>query len=329
MYLRRNVKWTCTITPAIIGFMTELAGLFVPLITPFTPDGELAAAALERLAHRVLTDGATGIVALGTTAEHATLSDAERTQVLQICARVCRERGAPLIAGAGGNDTARSAAAVAALRNCPEVCAALTVVPYYSRPGEAGVIEHFRALADSGPVPLVIYNIPYRTGQVLSWAAIARIAELPGVAGIKHATGAVDRDTVRMMAARPAGFRVLAGDDLYVSPLLALGADGAILASAHVRTGEFARLVSMWRDGRATDARTLGHRLAPLSAALFAEPNPAVIKAVLHRAGEIPSPSVRLPLLPASGPVADEAERLAAEFQAKLNLVTAEASARA
>ena len=251
-------------------------------------------------------------MALGTTAEHATLSEAERTLVLQICARVCLERGAPLIAGAGGNDTARSTAAVAALRNYPEVYAALTVVPYYSRPGEAGVIEHVRTLACSGPVPLVIYNIPYRTGQVLSWSAIARLAALPGVAGIKHAAGAVDRDTMLMMAARPAGFRVLAGDDLYASPLLALGADGAILASAHVRTAEFARLVSLWRDGRAAEARTLGHRLAPLSAALFAEPNPAVIKAMLYRSGEIPSPSVRLPLLPASEPAAAEAERLAA-----------------
>jgi 4-hydroxy-tetrahydrodipicolinate synthase len=292
--------------------MTELAGLFVPLVTPFTADGELAATALERLAHRVLDDGATGIVALGTTAEHATLSDAERTLVLQICARVCREHGAPLIAGAGGNDTARSAAAVAALRSYPEVSAALTVVPYYSRPGEAGVIEHVRALADGGHVPVVIYNIPYRTAQVLSWAAIERLARVPGVAGIKHATGAVDRDTMLMMAARPEGFRVLAGDDLYVSPLLALGADGAILASAHVRTAEYARLVSLWRDGRAAEARALGHGLAPLSAALFAEPNPVVIKAVLHRRGEIPSPAVRLPLLCASDPAADEAERLAA-----------------
>jgi len=292
--------------------MTELAGLFIPLVTPFTAGGDLAPAALERLAHRVLDDGAAGIVALGTTAEHATLSEAERTRVLQVCARVCRERGIPLIAGAGGNDTARSAAEIAALRSYPEVCAALTVVPYYSRPGEAGVIEHVRALADGGHVPLVIYNIPYRTGQVLSWPAIARLAALPGVAGIKHATGAVDRDTILMMAGRPAGFRVLAGDDLYVSPLLALGADGAILAAAHVRTTEYARLVSFWRDGQAADARTLGHRLAPLSAALFAEPNPAVIKAVLYRRGEIPSPAVRLPLLPASATAADEAERLAA-----------------
>jgi 4-hydroxy-tetrahydrodipicolinate synthase len=105
---------------------------------------------------------------------------------------------------------------------------------------------------------------------------------------------------------------VLAGDDLYLSPLLALGADGAIQASAHVRTAEFARVVRLWRDGQAVEARALGHRLAPLSAALFAAPNPTVIKAVLHRRGEIPSPAVRLPLVPASQADADVAERLAA-----------------
>lgn len=105
---------------------------------------------------------------------------------------------------------------------------------------------------------------------------------------------------------------MLAGDDVLAPALLALGADGAILASAHVRTGEFARLASLWRDGEAAAARRLGHRLAPLSAALFAEPNPAVIKAVLHRRGEIPAAAVRLPLLPASTAVVDEADRLAA-----------------
>lgn len=291
--------------------MTELTGLFVPLVTPFTAGGELAGTALEQLAHRVLSQGAAGIVALGTTAEHATLSAAERARVLQICARACGDHGAPLIAGAGGNHTAASVAAVAALRRYPEVRAALTVVPYYTRPGEAGVIEHVRAVAASG-VPLVVYNIPYRTGQVLSRAAIAQIAAIPGVAGVKHAVGAVDQDTVLMMADRPAGFRVLAGDDLYAPAMLALGADGAILASAHLRTADFARLVRLWRDGRAAEARALGHRLARLSAALFAEPNPAVIKAVLYRDGQIPSPAVRLPLLAASPSAADQAEQLAA-----------------
>lgn len=280
--------------------MTALDGLYIPLITPFGADGEVDAGALERLAHRVLDDGATGIVALGTTAETATLTETERARVLDICHRVCRDRAVPLIAGAGTNDTARSAAALADLAAYPHVRAALTVVPYYSRPGEAGVLEHFRALAGSSPVPLVIYNIPYRTGQVMSWRTVQRLAEIPGIAGVKHAAGSIDQDTIAMMAGRTAGFSVLGGDDVYISPLLALGANGGILASAHVRTAEFARLVSLWRAGLAAEARLLGHELAAVSQALFAEPNPVVIKAVLHRAGQIPSPAVRLPLLPAS-----------------------------
>ncbi|HEY2313302.1 MAG TPA: 4-hydroxy-tetrahydrodipicolinate synthase [Streptosporangiaceae bacterium] len=292
--------------------MTPLAGLYVPLITPFTADGDLAGDALESLAHRVLDDGATGLVALGTTAETATLTDAERARVLDICDRVCQDRAVPLIAGAGTNDTARSAAALARLARYRQVRAALTVVPYYSRPGEAGVLEHFRALAQSSPVPLIVYNVPYRTAQVVSWRTLRELAHLPGIAGVKHAAGSIDQDTVAMMAGRPPGFSVLGGDDLYVSPLLALGADGAILASAHVRTGEFAELIGLWRDGLASAARPLGHRLTEVARALFAEPNPAVIKAVLHRLGQIPSPVVRLPLVPASRAATDAAACVAA-----------------
>jgi 4-hydroxy-tetrahydrodipicolinate synthase len=294
------MNWTCTIAGGHDRRMDELTGLFIPLITPFTVGGDVAADVLERLAHRVLDDGAAGIVALGTTAETATLTDAERAIVLAACSRVCRERAAPLIAGIGTNDTARTATALAALAQYPDVRAALVLVPYYSRPGEAGVIEHFRALAGHAPVPLLIYNIPYRTGQELSWQALARLAEIPGVAGVKQATGSIDADTIDMMAGRPAGFSVLGGDDPVVSPLLAVGADGGILASAHVCTSQFARLVSLWRGGRAAEARELGHRLAPLSRALFAEPNPVVIKSVLHRQGQIPSAAVRLPLLAAN-----------------------------
>ena len=210
------------------------AGLFVPLITPFTDDGELDARALESLAHRVLADGATGIVALGTTAEAPALTEAERDQVLDICAAVCRHRSAPLIAGAGGNDTRRSARALSALSAWPEIRAALVVVPYYNRPGEEGTVAHFRALAGETPVPLIVYNIPYRTGQPVGWPAMRRIAELPPVVGVKHATGAVDQDTVEMMASLPDGFSVLAGDCVLAPALLALGAAGAISASAHV-----------------------------------------------------------------------------------------------
>jgi 4-hydroxy-tetrahydrodipicolinate synthase len=144
-----------------------------------------------------------------------------------------------------------------------------------------------------------VYNIPYRTGTYLSGQVLRELARIPGIAGIKHAVGGIDQDTLTLMADLPEGFAVLAGDDAFASPLLALGATGGILASAQLRTGEFAELIAGWRSGKATRARELGHRLVPLSAALFAEPNPVVIKGVLHAQGKIPSPAVRLPLLPA------------------------------
>lgn len=278
----------------------SLRGLYVPLITPFARDGGLASDALEKLARDVLDSGAAGLVALGTTGEPATLTAAEREAVLDICARVCRELGATLIAGAGSNDTASTARALRNLAAWPEIAAALTVVPYYTRPSEEGVVAHFTRLAAESPVPLIVYNIPYRTGRILSVGTLLKLASVPGIIGVKHAVGAVDQDTVLLMAARPSDFAVLAGDDMFVSPLLALGAAGGILASAHIRTGEFADLIAAWHTGRTGQARDLGHRLAPLSAALFAEPNPTVIKGVLHAQGRFTSPAVRLPLLPAS-----------------------------
>jgi len=283
----------------MISAAGPLTGLFVPLITPFTDAGDLDAAALESLARRVLDDGAAGLVALGTTSEAPTLTGPERHQVLDICGRVCGERSAPLIAGTGGNDTRASAEALRALADWPQVSAALVVVPYYLRPGEAGTVAHFEALAAAAPVPLVAYNIPARTGQQVSWPAMRRIASLPAVIGVKHSPGALDLDTAEMMATLPAGFSVLAGDCFLMPALLALGAAGAISASAHVCTRAYADLIAAWQAGDMATARPLGHRLTVLSARLFAEPNPTVIKAVLHELGHIPSPAVRLPLLPA------------------------------
>ncbi|WP_163510906.1 4-hydroxy-tetrahydrodipicolinate synthase [Fodinicola acaciae] len=277
-----------------------MEGLYIPLITPFTADDRIDLAALEKLADRLLGDGARGLVVFGTTGEPATLTAGEKRDILSLAATICRDHGAELVVGAGGNDTRTSVEALRALAKTPEVTAALTVVPYYTRPGQAGVVEHFRMLATESPVPLVIYNIPYRTGQTLSWQTICQLADIPGIIGTKHAVGAIDDDTVGLMAAKPREFSVLAGDDLYASPLLALGGSGAILASAHLATDQFAALVRAWLDGDATGGRELGHRLAPLSAALFTEPNPTVIKAALHAAGQLATPAVRLPLLPAS-----------------------------
>ncbi|MEU8300502.1 dihydrodipicolinate synthase family protein [Micromonospora sp. NPDC048909] len=269
-----------------------LSGVYVPLITPFDAAGAVAHAALEALAHQVLDAGAAGLVALGTTAEPASLGPAEQRAVLDTLTRVCRERQAPLLVGAN------TPAAVTALGERPEVTAALSLVPPFVRPGEAGVVAHFAALAAASPVPLVVYHVPYRTGQQLRADTLRRLAELPGVIGVKLAVGALDTDAVDLLADPPAGFAVLGGDDVVISPLLALGAHGGILASAHLATAGFVELVDAWQAGDAGRARALGHRLCTLSAALFAAPNPTVVKAVLHAEGRIPTATVRLPLLP-------------------------------
>ena len=278
---------------------SSLHGVLVPLITPFGADGQVAAGALETLASEVLDAGATGIVALGTTGEATTLDAAEKRAVIEVCAEVCGQRGAVLVVGAGSSDTRASAAALAGLARWPQITGALVPVPYYIRPGEAGVVAHFTRLAAESPVPLVVYHIPYRTAQPLSAAALRELGRLPNVAGVKLATGGLGPEAVELLGDCPPDFAVLAGDDLYLSPLLALGAAGGILASAHLATQRFAQLAAAWAQGDVVTARRWGHALAAVSAAAFAEPNPVVIKGALHALGRIPTPLVRLPLLPA------------------------------
>ncbi|RSS83286.1 dihydrodipicolinate synthase family protein [Streptomyces sp. WAC06614] len=286
-----------------------LSGIHVPLVTPFAASGEPAVEALEGLAHEVLDAGAAGVVALGTTAEAAALDPAERERVTDVCARVCAERGAVLTVGAGSSDTRSSEAALGALARWPQVRAALVTVPAFVRPSAAGVLAHFARLAEVSPVPLVVYHIPYRTGLTLDAATLRALGELPGVAGVKYAAGGIDQETVALLGALPPGFAVLAGDDVHLSAMLALGATGGILASAHLATARFVELATAWRAGDVARARPLGHALARLSAAAFAEPNPVVVKAVLHAQGRIPTPDVRLPLLPAAGASVEAALR--------------------
>lgn len=291
----RGMSKTTMSTPATPWpASAEFTGVYVPLVTPFDAKGAVALGALERIAHEVLDAGASGLVALGTTAEPASLTAEEQSAVQERIARVCRDRDATMMIGAS---TVR---AVQALRGSTQAAAALSLVPPFQRPGEAGTVAHFEALAAASPVPLIVYHVPYRTGQPLSAAAIRQLARIPGIAGIKYATGAIDATAVDLLADPPPGFSVLGGDDALISPLLALGAHGGILASAHLATRQYAGLATAWSAGDAATAQGLGRRLAPLSAALFAEPNPAVIKAVLHAQGRIPTPDVRLPLLPAA-----------------------------
>ncbi|MEU3895290.1 dihydrodipicolinate synthase family protein [Streptomyces sp. NPDC045251] len=291
----------------------NLTGLFVPLVTPFTDSLRLAPDALARLADEALSaGGARGLVALGTTAEAATLTAEEKRTVIRICSAACRAHGAPLIVGVGTNDTAAAITTLRELAQSGDVAAALVPSPPYTRPGEAGTLAHFAALAEHGGLPLVVYDIPYRTGQHLGTGTLNALRRLPQVVGVKYATGAIDAAAMELLGSPTPGFTVLGGDDAVISPLLAAGAHGGILASANVRTTDYAELISLWQRDATGPARRLGAELARLSAALFAEPNPTVLKGVLHAQGRIPSPAVRLPLLAASAGSVRRAVDLAA-----------------
>ncbi|TWS24766.1 4-hydroxy-tetrahydrodipicolinate synthase [Tsukamurella sputi] len=282
--------------------MQQLTGLHVPLVTPFAADGTVDLVSLERLAHDTLADGADGLLALGTTGEPATLTAAERATVIDLVGGVCAEHGAVFTVGAGSNATDGTAEALRGID--PRADFALVVVPYYTRPSEAGVVEHYRRVAAESPVPVIVYDVPQRTGRTLSVDTLLALAALDGVAGFKHASGGVTETTVRLLAAintsTPGAVSVLAGDDPFVGAVLALGGHGAISACANVAAGEFAALLAAWREHRLEEARVIGGALAGLASALFAEPNPTVIKGVLAAQGRIATPAVRLPLLPAS-----------------------------
>lgn len=285
----------------------QLRGVYVPLITPFSGSGDVALDAIERLTHEYLDAGVAGIVALGTTAEASALDADEKRAVVDVCARACTEHDAQLIVGAGTNNTAATIAAVEALRDTPALVAVLVVVPYYVRPSEGGIVAHFEAVAAKSPVPLVLYNVPARTGRALSSAGVLRAAAGRNIAGIKQAVGAIDADSLEILAGAPEGFSFLAGDDPFIYPAVLMGGAGAIAASAHVCTERFVAMVECGLAGKLDDGRAHAEALLPVIQACFAEPNPAVFKAVLHAQGRIPTPDTRLPLLPASDAARDQA----------------------
>jgi 4-hydroxy-tetrahydrodipicolinate synthase len=284
-----------------------LRGVYVPLVTPFAADGSVALEAIRRLAHEYLDAGAAGLVPLGTTGESPALDAAEKRAVVDVCSRVCVDRGAPMIVGAGTNNTTTTIAAVRALEGVPALAATLIVVPYYVRPSEAGIVAHYQAVAAASPVPVVLYNIPYRTGRGIGSASILELARTPNIAGIKQAVGGIDADTLRVLAEMPEGFSVLGGEDPYLYPTVLLGGSGAIAASAHVCTERFVAMIECGLAGKLEEGRAYEEALLPVIEACFAEPNPAVFKGVLHAQGRIPTPDLRLPLLPASATSIDRA----------------------
>jgi len=278
----------------------QLEGVYVALVTPFAADGSVAIDAVERLAHEMFDAGVAGIVALGSTGEAAALDDDEQQAVIDACSRVCAERNGQLIVGAGTNNTAKTIAATRRLEGVPAIAAALIVVPYYVRPSEAGIVAHFRAVADASPVPLVLYNIPVRTGRNLGPAGMLELAQHPNIAGVKQAVNALDAETLELLAAAPSDFSVLGGDDPFFFPTVLMGGAGAISAAAHLCTERFVAMIECGLAGKVDDGRAHAEVLLAVAQTGFAEPNPAVFKGVLHAQGRIPTPDVRLPLVNAS-----------------------------
>lgn len=275
-------------------------GVLLPLVTPFDEAGRVDLDCLRSVANSAIAEGASGVVALATTAEPTSLDDEERSAVVSVCAEVCAEHDALLVVGAGTNDTRTTVERHEALAKVPGVRASLAVVPYYVRPSEVAIVRHFQFVAERSPVPLLIYNIPYRTGRGLGAEALLELAATDNIIGIKQAVGGIDADTLTVLAEAHKSFAVLGGDDPFLYPLVLMGGAGAIAASAHLCTRRFVTMIGCGLDGRIEDGREHAEALLPLVRALFAEPSPAIIKALLHEQGRIPTPHVRMPLADAS-----------------------------
>ena len=278
--------------------IASFEGVFTALVTPFR-DGALDEAALRALVECQVVAG-NAVIPCGTTGETPTLTADEMRRVIAITVEVAAGR-VPVIAGAGGNATAKT---VALAQECAGlgVDGLLVVTPYYNRPGQAGLEAHYRAVAEAVDLPVILYDVPGRTGTALSPSTTLRLAQIPNVRGIKEASGNVITAQVLTAAlARnpaPGGFDVLCGDDVLFLPMAAIGAVGVVSVTANLMPEAVAEVVRLAREGRYAEARERHLRLAPVHAAMFLEPNPVPIKAAMHDA-ELCTAEVRLPLTPA------------------------------
>jgi 4-hydroxy-tetrahydrodipicolinate synthase len=289
----------------------DLTGLWVPVVTPFDRHGAVDLTSLGALVDQVLEDGADGVVALGTTGEPATLDHEERRLVVETCDARCRRADRGLLVGAGTNSTRGTIEEIRHLTAGTSARAALVVVPYYTRPSRAAVVEHFTTVADASPVPVVVYNVPYRTGCALGGRELRRLSRHPRIVGLKQAVGGLDSDTLDVLARTAPHFQVLAGDDAFIAPTVLMGGTGAIAAAAHACTPIFVEMIARARAGDRDRAVALSNALLPVIAAGFAEPSPAAWKGLLARQGRIRSAELRRPMRPASSVTVDRLCRAA------------------
>lgn len=274
----------------------QFSGALTALVTPFK-NGAVDERAYRDLIEWQITEGIHGLVPCGTTGESATLTHDEHERVIEICIDQTRGR-VPVLAGAGSNNTEE---AIRLTRFAKQAGAdgALLITPYYNKPTQEGLYRHFRAIAEAVDLPLVPYNVPGRTGCNMSPATLGRLVQdCPTIVGIKEATGDLHQGS-QTIAACPASFSVLSGDDFTALPLMSIGGKGVISVTANILPGEMARMCNAFNEGRLDEAARLHHKLYSLHQAMFIESNPIPVKTALALMGRMDI-EMRLPLCPLS-----------------------------
>lgn len=267
-------------------------GVGTALVTPFTEQGALDISMLRKLLENQLQKGADAVVLCGTTGESAVLKEEERRRIFQTAADVCHGK-IPVIAGIGCNDTQRTVERARMAQQCG-ADGLLAVTPYYNKTSQRGAVQHFTAVANATPLPLLLYNIPSRTGMDLTPETVCQLAKLPSVVGIKEASGSMEK-IAQLCASCPEGFAVYAGNDVETLPVLSLGGAGVISVASNLLPDVVHYICSDFRAGKMERAQRQQRLLTPLCRLLFEEVNPVVVKALMEAVG-LPCGPCRLPL---------------------------------
>jgi len=289
----------------------ELMGCGTALVTPFRKDGGVDEPALHALVNWQIESGIDFLVPCGTTGEASTLNEAEWLRVVEVVIAATAGR-VPVFAGCSHNATHEAVAKARKLAQVPGLTGILTASPYYNRPGQEGQYQHFRAIAEAVDLPVLLYNIPGRTGANLEPATVLRLAELPNVIGIKESSGNLAQIT-ELLTTAPRSFKVFAGDDGMALPVLALGGSGLVSVASNALPGQMARMVQAALDNDWAGARRINRHFFRLMQAHFWEPSPAPIKAVLSMLGRCED-VLRLPMVPVSPAIRRRLETIVGEL---------------
>jgi 4-hydroxy-tetrahydrodipicolinate synthase len=289
----------------------ELSGCGTALVTPFCADGTLDEAALVSLVEWQIESGVNFLVACGTTGEASTMTEAENARVIEIVVNTAAGR-IPVFGGCSHNSTSEAVARAKKLSKLPGLDGLLTANPYYNRPGQEGQYQHFRAVIEASALPILIYNIPSRTGTNLEAATTLRLAELPNVVGVKESSGNIAQITTILNEA-PAGFKVFSGDDAMTLPIIALGGAGLVSVASNAIPAQMAQMVQAALTDDWVKAREINRKYFRLMQAHFSEPSPAPVKAVLALMGRIED-RLRLPMVPVTAATRQKLEKLLGEL---------------